>query len=48
MAILVNSDSRIICQGLTGATATFHCEKAIAYGSNLVGGVRPGKVALSI
>lgn len=43
MAILVDSNSRIICQGLTGATATFHCEKAIAYGSNLVGGVRPGK-----
>ena len=43
MAILVDRNSRIICQGLTGATATFHSEKSIAYGSNLVGGVRPGK-----
>lgn len=43
MAILLDANSRIICQGLTGATATFHCEKSIAYGSNFVGGVRPGK-----
>jgi len=43
MAILLDANSRIICQGITGATATFHCEKSIAYGSNLVGGVRPGK-----
>ncbi len=43
MAILLDHNSRIICQGLTGATATFHCEKSIAYGSNFVGGVRPGK-----
>jgi len=43
MAILLDKNSRIICQGLTGATATFHCEKSIAYGSNLVAGVRPGK-----
>ncbi len=43
MAILVNSETRVICQGLTGATASFHCEQAIAYGTELVGGVRPGK-----
>jgi len=43
MSVLVNSETKIICQGLTGATATFHCEKAIAYGTRMVGGVVPGK-----
>ena len=43
MAILVNARTKVICQGLTGATATFHCEQAIAYGTKLVGGVTPGK-----
>jgi succinyl-CoA synthetase alpha subunit len=43
MAILVNAETRVICQGLTGATASYHCEQAIAYGTKLVGGVRPGK-----
>ena len=43
MAVLVNRNTRLICQGFTGATATFHSEQAIAYGTNLVGGVTPGK-----
>ncbi len=43
MAILIDQQTKVICQGLTGRTATFHCEQAIAYGTNLVGGVTPGK-----
>jgi succinyl-CoA synthetase alpha subunit len=43
MAILVGAETKVICQGLTGAQATFHCEKAIAYGTKMVGGVTPGK-----
>ena len=43
MAILVGSDSRVICQGFTGAQGTFHSEQAIAYGTAMVGGVTPGK-----
>ncbi len=43
MAILVGSKTKIICQGLTGRTASYHMERAMAYGSNVVGGVRPGK-----
>ncbi len=43
MSILVNSSTRVICQGFTGAQGTLHCEQAIAYGTQLVGGVTPGK-----
>ncbi|MFQ5533652.1 MAG: succinate--CoA ligase subunit alpha [Sphingomonadales bacterium] len=43
MSILVNSDTRVLCQGLTGAQGTFHTEQAIAYGTRMVGGVTPGK-----
>ena len=43
MSILVDSDTKVICQGITGAQATFHCESAIAYGTNIVGGVTPGR-----
>ncbi len=43
MSILVNQDTRVICQGFTGRQATLHCEQAVAYGTQLVGGVTPGK-----
>ncbi len=43
MSILVNKNTRVICQGFTGAHGTFHSEQAIAYGTNLVGGVTPQK-----
>ena len=43
MSILVNSNTRVICQGFTGSQGTLHCEQAIAYGTQLVGGVTPGK-----
>jgi succinyl-CoA synthetase alpha subunit len=43
MAILVDKNTRVICQGITGAQGTFHTEQAIAYGTNMVGGVTPGK-----
>jgi succinyl-CoA synthetase alpha subunit len=43
MAILVDENTRVICQGLTGSQGTFHSEQAIAYGTRMVGGVTPGK-----
>jgi len=43
VSILVNKDTRVICQGFTGAQGTFHSEQSIAYGTKMVGGVTPGK-----
>ena len=43
MSILIGKDTKVICQGITGAQGTFHSEQAIAYGTKMVGGVTPGK-----
>ncbi len=43
MSILLNKDTRVICQGFTGSQGTYHSEQAIAYGTKMVGGVTPGK-----
>ncbi len=43
MAVLVDSNTKVICQGFTGAQGTFHSEQALAYGTKMVGGVTPGK-----
>ena len=42
MAVLVDANTTVICQGFTGAQGTFHSEQAIAYGTTMVGGVTPG------
>src|SRR5277367_6723148 len=47
MAILVDADTRVITQGITGAQGTFHSEQAIAYGTKVMGGVTPGKGGLT-
>ena len=43
MSILIDRNTKVICQGFTGKNGTFHSEQAIAYGTQMVGGVAPGK-----
>ena len=48
MSILVNKNTKLICQGFTGSHGTFHSEQSILYGTNLVGGVTPEREAKHI
>jgi len=43
MSVLVDKNTKVICRGFTGKQGTFHCERAIAYGTKMGGGVTPGK-----
>ena len=43
MSVLINSSSKILCQGITGSQGTFHTDQCIEYGSNVVAGVTPGR-----
>src|SRR5690348_3274357 len=43
MSILIDKNTKVICQGFTGKNGTFHSEQAVAYGTKMVGGVSPGK-----
>ena len=43
MSILIDKNTKVICQGFTGKNGTFHSEQAIAYGTKMVGGISPGK-----
>src|SRR5471032_328660 len=43
MSILINKDTKVICQGITGREGTYHSEQAVAYGTKMVGGVTPNK-----
>jgi succinyl-CoA synthetase alpha subunit len=43
MSVLINKNTKVICQGFTGREGTYHSEQAVAYGTKMVGGVTPGK-----